>query len=259
MEKRIVQKDGVFFQKDLYITREMKEKLIDFLSEKTGLEWYAFRKKSDIFESLKSYIIETINCFDELDISFEDLNNYCTVVDSCFLRNIRNERFYFKFTEEEYKTISDFCYRRGYQQKTVVLYIILCYFVNQKNTKLTVKLNSFTDFFLCKNYSTNLSVPGELLASFKTCKDPSFGNNYKLFLKKAFFYQITWDKIPLLKNNDEEYFRVTPQKTGWTFLSFSSSYDVKKYITDKNYGSTVSVVILNAVNSYVKYANKVLK
>lgn len=250
-------KDNLFI-KDLYITRELSEKLINFLYEKTGLEWYVFRRKVDLFKALKEYVLSVIENFDDLEISFNDLKDYNNTVNECFWHSQSKERFVFVFTESEHDIIKDFCKKRNYAQETLTILIILYYLVNQ-NKQLKVKLSEFSDFFLCKGYSTVFWITNELTEKLKTCKAGGFEKNQRLFLKKALFYQMKWGKTPVLKSKkDEDWFRVSPQKTNWITSSFCAGSEAKEYISKTEYGSTLSIALLNSVNAYVDLSNKLL-
>lgn len=241
-------------QKDVYVTSRTKEKLIAFLCDKTGMEWYLFRRTADICTTLKDYIIETIECYSESYICFDDLEDYQESIENCFLTKVKNERLPFFFTKEESQLLSDFCCKNNFQQETAVLQTIMLSLINH-NKKYKVRLDDFAKFFLTKNYKTILSIPSEIINKINRLENPIFKKNYNLFLKHAIFWQIHFGETPILNTlKDEEYYKVTPQKINWIRVGFSCGMEVKKFIQTKKYGSTATVSLLNAINSYADYA-----
>lgn len=241
--------------KDVYITEELKSRLVGCLCRKTGLEWYMFRRKVDITQAIKQYVIETIECFDETEISFDGFDDYNEVAETCLAPYPynRNVRLTFKFTEDEALEVKKLCKRKGYQQETNVLNVILFALANS-GKKLSASLSDFADFFLGQNYVTLFHVPSEIFRKIENCPGSNYKGNHRFFFKKVLFWQIKFGETPAITEGDENYFRVTPQKTNWRTISFCSTAETKNFISNKKYGSTLNVAFLNAVNAYINCA-----
>ena len=78
-----------------------------------------------------------------------------------------------------------------------------------------------------------------------------FRKNQQSYFRKALFWQIYFGRTPVLRYEDEDYFRVTPQKTGWFKTLFFCSDIIKNYARNKNIGSTENIAILNTLNTYL--------
>ena len=95
------------FLKDVYISDAHKEKIVDFLTKKTGMEWYVFRRAGEITSAVKPYLIEMVKGFDDAKISFESHEEYLDTCEYCIQRFGKRFRVTFSFSKEEFELIKE--------------------------------------------------------------------------------------------------------------------------------------------------------
>lgn len=132
--------------KDIYIKNQLKEMLVNFLTKKTGLEWYMFRRPSEITNAIKPYLMERVNSFSEARINFTR-SEYEETID-CIQQFNRNYRITFNFTKEEYTKIKDKAIENGISNLVNFINTIL-YSLCLSN-KNGVLLKDFVNFFFSK-------------------------------------------------------------------------------------------------------------
>ena len=111
-----------------------------------------------------------------------------------------------------------------------------------------ISLKEFSKFFFNKDKCIQIVIPSEIMEKlYKT----GFKNNQQAYFRKALFWQIYFGKTMPVRYEDEDYFRVTPQKTGWFKTLFQCSDIIKNYARNRNLGSTENIAVLNALNTYL--------
>lgn len=238
--------DG-FILKDFHISQGLKDRLLDFLQEKTGMEWFCFKKRCFFTETLKPYFMEHVNCIEKLMISFQDFEDYelkIGFVAPC-QKKIRQT---FKFTKEEIETIEKKMKAYGYEVFTEFVVYILLSLVCQGNV-CSVNLRTFTDYFINRKEMYNFVIPGPLLAKLE---NTSFKNLRTFYIKKAFFYMQFFNPPKALTVKENEKYRVTNMSTGWKHCVMYGSPDIKEFISNRNYGSTQNIAVANILDSYLE-------
>ena len=234
-------------KKDVYITEEHKEKIVDYLSQKTGMEWYMFRHAGEITNAIKPYFMEMVKGFDDAKISFASHEEYIDTCDYCIQRYGKKCRLTFTFSEEEYELVKNTACRNYYISLVDFINTTL-YALIMQNKSYEVSLREFAKFFFNREIQVQVTIPNEIMVKLR---QTAFKKNQQSYFRKVLFWQIYFEKTPVLKYEEEDYFRVTPQKTGWFKTIFFCSDIVKNYALNKNLGSTYSVAILNTLNAYL--------
>lgn len=234
-------------KKDVYIAVEHKEKVVDFLSKKTGMEWYMFRHAGEITNAVKPYFMEMVKGFDEAKISFDSHEEYIDTCEYCIQRFRKKVRLTFSFTEEEFALMKETAKKNSFINMVDFISTVLYALVMQNKT-YEISLKEFSYFFFNKNRLVQITIPFEIMEKLDRT---SFKKNQQTYFRKALFWQIYFGKTLLIKYEEEEYFRVTPQKTGWFKTLFKCSDIIKNYARNKNLGSTENVAILNSLNTYL--------
>lgn len=233
--------------KDVYIMKEQKEQIIDFLSKKTGMEWYMFRRAGEITKAVKPYLMETVKCFDDVKISFDSHDDFINSCESCIQRFRKTFRLTFTFTEEEFELMKKTASENHFINMVDFITTIL-YAMTMQNKTYEISLKEFSEFFFSRELQTQIIIPYEIMAKLERT---DFKKNQQTFFRKALFWQIYFGKTPVLKFEEEEKLRVTPQKTGWFKTLFNCSGIVKNYARNRNLGSTYNFAILNTLNAYL--------
>lgn len=234
-------------KKDVYIAVEQKEKIVDYLSEKTGMEWYMFRHSGEITNAVKPYLMEMVKGFDEAKISFNSHKEYIDTCEYCIQRFGKKVRLTFSFTEEEFELMKETAERNHFINMVDFIITVLYALIMQGKT-YEVSLKEFSKFFFNKAKRIQIVIPSEIMEKlYKT----DFKNNQQSYFRKALFWQIYFGKTMPVKYEDEAYFRVTPQKTGWFKTLFQCSDIIKDYARNRNLGSTESIAVLNILNTYL--------
>lgn len=234
-------------KKDVYIAAEHKEKVVDFLSKKTGMEWYMFRHAGEITNAVKPYLMEMIKGFDEAKISFGSHEEYIDTCAYCIQRFGKKFRLTFSFTEEEFELMKKTA-KRNHFVNMVDFITTLLYALIMQGKNYEISLKEFSKFFFSKEKKMQIVIPYEIMEKLgKT----DFRDNQQAYFRKALFWQIYFGKTLPVRYEEEEYFRVTPQKTGWFKTLFQCSDIIKNYARNKNLGSTENVAILNTLNTYL--------
>lgn len=234
-------------KKDVYITEEQKEQVVDFLSRKTGMEWYMFRHAGEITNAVKPYLMEMIKCFDEAKISFDSHEEYINTCEGCIQRFGKKFRLTFSFTEDEFELIKETA-NENHFINMVDFIITVLYALVMQGKSYEIPLREFAKFFFNREMQMQIVIPSEIM---EKLNKTDFRKNQQTYFRKALFWQIYFGKTPILKFEDEDYFRVTPQKTGWFKTLFLCSDIIKSYARNKNIGSTNNIAILNALNAYL--------
>lgn len=231
--------------KDIYIKNQLKEMLVNFLTKKTGLEWYMFRRPSEITNAIKPYLMERVNSFSEARINFTR-SEYEETID-CIQQFNRNYRITFNFTKEEYTKIKDKAIENGISNLVNFINTILYSLCLQSN-KNGVLLKDFVNFFFSKETAIHLVIPFEIN---EKLKKTSYCENRQAFFRKALFWQIYFSQPQTLETPDDDFYRVTPEKTGWTATNIIGCSGIKKYIKNRKLGSTNNIVLLKILNNYL--------
>lgn len=234
-------------KKDVYIAVGQKEKIVDFLSKKTGMEWYMFRHSGEITKAVKPYLMEMVKGFDEAKISFNSHEEYIDTCECCIQRFGKKVRLTFSFSEEEFALMKETA-ERNYFINMVDFIITALYALIMQGKIYEISLKEFSKFFFNKDKCIQIVIPSEIMEKlYKT----GFKNNQQAYFRKALFWQIYFGKTMPVRYEDEDYFRVTPQKTGWFKTLFQCSDIIKNYARNRNLGSTENIAVLNALNTYL--------
>lgn len=126
---------------------------------------------------------------------------------------------------------------------TTVLYALI---MQEKTYEISLK--EFSRFFFNKDKRMQIVIPYEIMEKLRRT---DFKTNQQSYFRKVLFWQIYFGKTLPIKYEEEEYFRVTPQKTNWFRALFQCSDIIKNYARNKNLGSTENIAILNALNTYL--------
>lgn len=234
-------------KKDVYIAVEQKEKIVDFLSKKTGMEWYMFRHAGEITNAVKPYLIELVKGFDESKISFDSHEEYIDTCTYCIQRFGKKFRLTFSFTEEEFDLMKETAKRNSFINMVDFITTVLYALIMQEKT-YEISLKEFSRFFFNKDKRMQIVIPYEIMEKLRRT---DFKTNQQSYFRKVLFWQIYFGKTLPIKYEEEEYFRVTPQKTNWFRALFQCSDIIKNYARNKNLGSTENIAILNALNTYL--------
>lgn len=234
-------------KKDVYIAVEQKEKVVDFLSKKTGMEWYMFRHAGEITNAIKPYLMELVKGFDEVKISFDSHEEYIDTCTYCIQRFGKKFRLTFFFTEEEFSLIKETAKRNSFINMVDFINTVL-YALIMQGKPYEISLKEFSRFFFNKDKRMQIVIPYEIMEKLRRT---DFKNNKQAFFRKVLFWQIYFGKTLPIRYEEEAYFRVTPQKTGWFKTLFQCSDILKNYVRNKNLGSTENVAILNILNTYL--------
>lgn len=234
-------------KKDVYIAVEHKEKVVDFLSKKTGMEWYMFRHAGEITNAVKPYLMEMVKGFDEAKISFDSHEEYIDTCEYCIQRFGKKVRLTFSFTEEEFDLMKETAKRNHFINMVDFIITVLYALIMQGKT-YEISLKEFSKFFFNKDKQVQITIPYEIM---KKLSRTDFKNNQQAYFRKAVFWQIYFGKTLPIRYEEEDYFRVTPQKTGWYKTLFQCSDIIKSYARNKNLGSTENIAILNILNTYL--------
>lgn len=240
--------------KDVYIADAHKEKIVDFLTKKTGMEWYMFRRAVEITNAVKPYLMEMVKNFDDAIISFESHEEYINTCEYCIQRFGKNFRITFSFTEEEFELIKKTAERYYFINLVDFITTVLYALVMQGKT-YEIQLKDFSEFFFSKEKVIQLTIPGEIMNKLERT---DFKKNRQTYFRKVLFWQIYFEQTPVLRYENEDYFRVTPQKTGWYKTLFSCSKILKAYALNKNVGSTINIAILNTINTYLEQVENII-
>ena len=235
------------FIKDVYIVDSHKEKIIDFLTKKTGLEWYMFRHAGEIMHAVKPYLMEMVKGFEDAKISFDSHEEYIRTCEYCIQRFGKKFRISFSFTEEEIALIKETA-SKNYFTNLVDFITTVLYALVMQGKCYEIPLKEFSEFFFSREKSSQLTIPGEIM---KKLEQTDFKKNKQTYFRKVLFWQIYFGKTPVLRYENEDYFRVTPQKTGWFKTFFLCSDIIKKFARNKNIGSTENIAVLNILNTYL--------
>ena len=234
-------------KKDVYIAVEHKEKIVDFLSKKTGMEWYMFRHAGEITSAVKPYFMEMVKGFDEARISFESHEEYIDTCEYCIQRFGKKVRLTFSFTEEEFALMRETAGKNSFINMVDFIITVLYALVMQGKV-YEIFLKEFSYFFFNRDKQVQIVIPFEIMEKLNRT---SFAKNNQAYFRKALFWQIYFGKTLPVRHEEEDYFRITPQKTGWFKTLFQCSDIIKKYARNKNLGSTENVAILNTLNTYL--------
>lgn len=234
-------------KKDVYIAVEQKEKVVDFLSKKTGMEWYMFRHAGEITNAIKPYLMELVKGFDEVKISFDSHEEYIDTCTYCIQRFGKKFRLTFSFTEEEFSLMKETAKRNSFINMVDFINTVLYALIMQGKT-YEISLKEFSRFFFNKDKRMQIVIPYEIMEKLRRT---DFKNNQQSYFRKVLFWQIYFGKTLPIRYEEEAYFRVTPQKTGWFRTLFQCSDIIKNYARNKNLGSTENVAILNILNTYL--------
>lgn len=236
--------------KDLHITESLRNRLVEFLVKKTGLEWYYFLKAGDITKELKRYLLDYARCFSDLSVSFDSQKDFDISCRDCFEER-GTFRLIFIFKPEEYEVFVNLCNKYNVKTYNHIFFILLTAIINQ-NKKLSIPLETFTTFFVSKGNRVVLLIPSEIVqklsnAGFDKEKKKSY------FLRKALLYQIYFGKTNDIK--DPQYFKVTPQKTNWIKTLFLTNNEITNYIINNSTRKTRHITLLNNINTYLEELN----
>lgn len=234
-------------KKDVYIADEQKEQVVDFLSRKTGMEWYMFRRAGEITNAVKPYLMEMVKGFDEAKISFDSHEEYINTCEDCIQRFGKKYRLTFSFTEEEFELMKETAGKNHFVNMVDFIITIL-YALIMQGKAYEISLKEFSKFFFNKEKQIQIVIPREIMEKLRRT---DFRKNQQSYFRKALFWQIYFGRTPVLRYEDEDYFRVTPQKTGWFKTLFFCSDIIKNYARNKNIGSTENIAILNTLNTYL--------
>jgi len=234
-------------KKDVYIAIEHKEKVVDFLSKKTGMEWYMFRHAGEISNAVKPYFMEMVKGFDEARISFESHEEYIDTCECCIQRFGKKVRLTFSFTEEEFELMKETA-KRNHFINMVDFIITVLYALIMQGKVYEISLKEFSYFFFNRDKQVQITIPFEIMEKLKRT---SFMKNQQTYFRKALFWQIYFGKTLPVRYEEEDYFRITPQKTGWFKTLFQCSDIIKNYARNRNLGSTESIAVLNILNTYL--------
>lgn len=234
-------------KKDVYIADEQKEQVVDFLSRKTGMEWYMFRRAGEITNAVKPYLMEMVKGFDEAKISFDSHEEYINTCEDCIQRFGKKFRLTFSFTEEEFELMKETASKNHFVNMVDFIITIL-YALIMQGKAYEISLKEFSKFFFNKEKRIQIVIPSEIMEKLRRT---DFRKNQQSYFRKALFWQIYFGRTPVLRYEDEDYFRVTPQKTGWFKTLFFCSDIIKNYARNKNIGSTENIAILNTLNTYL--------
>lgn len=234
-------------KKDVYIADEQKEQVVDFLSKKTGMEWYMFRHAGEITNAVKPYLLEMVKGFDEAKISFDSHEEYINTCEDCIQRFGKKFRLTFSFTEEEFDLMKETAGKNHFVNMVDFIITIL-YALIMQGKAYEISLKEFSKFFFNKEKRIQIVIPSEIMEKLRRT---DFRKNQQSYFRKALFWQIYFGRTPVLRYEDEDYFRVTPQKTGWFKTLFFCSDIIKNYARNKNIGSTENIAILNTLNTYL--------
>lgn len=235
------------YLKDVYVFNNHKEKIINFLAKKTGMEWYMFRRASEIMNAVKPYFMEMVKGFDDAKISFDSHEEYIKTCEYCIQRFGKNFRITFSFTEEEITLIKETANKNKFINLVDFITTVLYALVMQGKT-YEIPLKEFSEFFFSREKTAQLTIPGEIM---KKLEKTDFKKNHQTYFLKVVFWQIYFGETSVLKKENEDYFRVTPQKTGWFKTFFFCSDILKNYAKNKNIGSTENIAVLNILNTYL--------
>ena len=111
-----------------------------------------------------------------------------------------------------------------------------------------ISLKEFSKFFFNREKTMQITIPSEIM---KKLEQTNFKKNQQTYFRKVLFWQIYFGQTPVLRYENEDYFRVTPQKTGWFKTFFFCSEIIKNYAKNKNIGSTENIAVLNILNTYL--------
>lgn len=234
-------------KKDVYIAEKHKEMIVDFLSKKTGMEWYMFRHAGEITNSVKPYFMEMVKGFDEAKISFDSHEEYIDTCEYCIQRFGKKVRLTFSFTEEEFELMKETAQNNSFINMVDFIITVL-YALAMQGKSYEISLKEFSYFFFNKDKQVQITIPFEIMEKLNRT---SFKKNQQTYFRKAMFWQIYFGKTLPIRYEEEDYFRVTPQKTGWFKTLFQCSDIIKNYARNKNLGSTENVAILNTLNTYL--------
>lgn len=235
------------FLKDVYISDAHKEKIVDFLTKKTGMEWYVFRRAGEITSAVKPYLIEMVKGFDDAKISFESHEEYLNTCEYCIQRFGKRFRVTFSFSKEEFALIKETASKNCFTNLVDFIITILYALVMQERT-YEISLKEFSKFFFNREKTMQITIPSEIM---KKLEQTNFKKNQQTYFRKVLFWQIYFGQTPVLRYENEDYFRVTPQKTGWFKTFFFCSEIIKNYAKNKNIGSTENIAVLNILNTYL--------
>ena len=234
-------------KKGIYIAVEQKEAIVDFLTKKTGMEWYMFRRAGEITSAVKPYFMEMIKGFNEAKISFDSHDEYINTCECCIQRFGKKVRLTFNFTEEEFELMKKTAEENSFINLVDFMVTILYALVMQNKT-YEISLKDFANFFFNRNLQVQVTIPFEIM---EKLKQTDFKYNQQTYFRKVLFWQIYFGKTNPIRYEQEEYFRITPQKTGWFKSLIQCSDIIKNYARNKNLGSTENVAILNTLNTYL--------
>lgn len=233
--------------KDVYITETLKDLLVEFLCKKTGLEWYMFRRSSEIMNAIKPYFLEAADCFYESSVSFDGREQYESTLSRCLRRTRKTFRLTFVLEEEDREKIRRIAEDMGFG-RLADLYSLILFSLTAQGKPLTASLRDFADFFYSQKSSILLEIPGVIAEKLERT---DYRDCRQMFYRRAFFWQMRFGETPSLRYEDEEYYRVTSQKTGWRSTMIVCSEQLKEFARNRNLGSTNCVVLANALNAYL--------
>ncbi len=167
-------------KKDVYIAVEQKEKVVDFLSKKTGMEWYMFRRAVEITNAIKPFLMEMVKGFDEAKISFSSHEEYRDTCEYCIQRFGKKVRLTFSFTEEEFELMKETAERNHFINMVDFITTIL-YALIMQGKAYEISLGEFSKFFFSKEKRMQLVIPCEIMEKLyrKPLKIAIFRGNFE--------------------------------------------------------------------------------
>ena len=150
------------FLKDVYISDAHKEKIVDFLTKKTGMEWYVFRRAGEITSAVKPYLIEMVKGFDDAKISFESHEEYLDTCEYCIQRFGKRFRVTFSFSKEEFALIKETASKNCFTNLVDFIITILYALVMQERT-YEISLKEFSKFFFNREKTMQITIPSEIM------------------------------------------------------------------------------------------------
>ena len=147
-------------KKDVYIAVGQKEKIVDFLSKKTGMEWYMFRHSGEITKAVKPYLMEMVKGFDEAKISFNSHEEYIDTCECCIQRYGKKVRLTFSFSEEEFALMKETAERNHFINMVDFIITALYALIMQGKTYET--FNFLTILRSTKNGGSSRSIISEV-------------------------------------------------------------------------------------------------
>ena len=215
------------------------------ISDDTGIPLNRLNDKLNGYSQVG--LDEALLLCEEAKISFDSHEEYIDTCEYCIQRFGKKVRLTFSFTEEEFELMKETAQKNSFINMVDFIITVL-YALAMQGKTYEISLKEFSYFFFNKDKQVQITIPFEIMEKLNRT---SFKKNQQTYFRKAMFWQIYFGKTLPIRYEEEDYFRVTPQKTGWFKTLFQCSDIIKNYARNKNLGSTENVAILNTLNTYL--------